>query len=62
MPASGMLSRRLILAILDTAFAPVGRGWAQGGSRQIIRFIVPFTAGTGPDLLARILGEELKQR
>jgi tripartite-type tricarboxylate transporter receptor subunit TctC len=62
MPTSGMLSRRLILAILAAASAPVGRGWAQGGPRQIIRFIVPFTAGTGPDLLSRILGEELRQR
>jgi len=56
-----MLSRRVALGVLAAAFAPAGRGWAQG-SRQVIRFIVPFTAGTGPDLLARILGEELRQR
>jgi tripartite-type tricarboxylate transporter receptor subunit TctC len=62
MSRSGMFSRRMVLGILATAFAPVGRGFAQGGSRQVIRFIVPFTAGTGPDLLARILGEELRRR
>ena len=56
-----MLSRRVVLGIMASAFAPAGRAWAQG-SRQVIRFIVPFTAGTGPDLLARILGEELRQR
>jgi tripartite-type tricarboxylate transporter receptor subunit TctC len=56
-----MLSRRAVLGILAAAFAPAGRGFAQG-SRQVIRFIVPFTPGTGPDLLARILGEELRQR
>jgi tripartite-type tricarboxylate transporter receptor subunit TctC len=31
-------------------------------AQQLVRIIVPFTAGTGPDLLARILGEELRQR
>jgi len=59
MPASGMFSRRTMLGILATA--PVRQGWAQG-SRQVIRFIVPFTPGTGPDLQARILGEELRRR
>lgn len=58
---NSMLSRRVVLGIMASAFASTGQSWAQG-SRQIIRFIVPFTAGTGPDLLARILGEELKQR
>jgi len=42
------------------AAAPIGRSWAQG--QQVIRLIVPFTVGTGPDLLARILTEELKER
>lgn len=48
-----------MLAILAASVAPVGRSWAQG---QVVRLIVPFTVGTGPDLLARILGEELQQR
>jgi len=57
-----MFSRRMVLGTLATVFAPAGRAWAQGAPRQVIRFIVPFTPGTGPDLLARILGEELRQR
>src|SRR3954462_10894122 len=35
---------------------------AYGQSQQPIRLNVPFSPGTGPDLLARILGEELRQR
>jgi len=50
----------MMLGLFASAFAPGGRAWAQG-SRQVIKLIVPFTAGTGPDLLARILGEELRQ-
>jgi tripartite-type tricarboxylate transporter receptor subunit TctC len=51
-----------MLGMLAMAFAPMRQGLAQGQSQQTIRFNVPFTAGTGPDLLARILGEELRQR
>src|SRR3954465_15795608 len=60
MPASCMPSRRTMLATADMAFVPVGQSLAQ--SQQTIHLNVPFTAGTGPDLLARILGEELRQR
>jgi tripartite-type tricarboxylate transporter receptor subunit TctC len=49
-----------MLGILAAAFAPMSQSLAQ--SQQVIRFNVPYTAGTGPDLLARILGEELRQR
>ena len=35
---------------------------AQGLSDRNIFLVVPFTAGTGPDILARVLGEELRQR
>jgi tripartite-type tricarboxylate transporter receptor subunit TctC len=62
MPASCTHSRRTMLGILAMAFAPMTQSLAQGQSQQTIRFNVPFTAGTGPDLLARILGEELRQR
>jgi tripartite-type tricarboxylate transporter receptor subunit TctC len=62
MPASCMHSRRTALGIIATGFLPMRRGLAQGQSQQTIRLNVPFTAGTGPDLLARILGEELRQR
>ena len=60
MPARATHSRRTMLGMLATAFAPMRQSLAQ--SQQTIRLNVPFTAGTGPDLLARILGEELRQR
>jgi tripartite-type tricarboxylate transporter receptor subunit TctC len=53
-------SRRTMLAMLAAAVAPIGQSLAQ--SQQTIHLNVPFTAGTGPDLLARLLGEELRQR
>src|SRR4030081_3577284 len=53
-------SRRTMLGILALACAPMRQRLAQ--SQQTIHLNVPFTAGTGPDLLARILGEELRQR
>src|SRR3954468_9781253 len=53
-------SRRALLALLATALGS-SRGLAQS-PHQTIHLFVPFTAGTGPDLLARILGEELRQR
>jgi tripartite-type tricarboxylate transporter receptor subunit TctC len=51
-----------MLGILASAFVLRGQSLAQGQSQQTIRLNVPFTAGTGPDLLARILSEELRQR
>ena len=62
MPARCTHSRRTVLGILAMAFAPMRPGLAQGQSQQTIRLNVPFSPGTGPDLLARILGEELRQR
>src|SRR5947199_5867171 len=53
-------SRRTMLGLLAAAFG-TSRGLAQS-PHQTIHLFVPFTAGTGPDLLARILGEELRQR
>lgn len=41
--------------------ATMGRAGAQGLSDRTIVLAVPFTPGTGPDTLARILGEELRQ-
>src|ERR1700710_2362880 len=60
MPARATHSRRTVLGILATASTSIRQSLAQ--SQQTIRLNVPFTAGTGPDLLARILGEELRQR
>jgi len=60
MHAGSSYSRRMIVGVLVAAATPAGRSWAQG--HQIIRLIVPFTPGTGPDLLARIMGEEMRKR
>jgi tripartite-type tricarboxylate transporter receptor subunit TctC len=60
--ASRTHSRRTVLGILATAFSAMTPGLAQGQSQQTIRLNVPFSPGTGPDLLARILSEELRQR
>jgi len=62
MPSNRTHSRRTMLGILATAIAPIRQSLAQGQQQQTIRLNVPFTAGTGPDLLARILAEELRQR
>jgi tripartite-type tricarboxylate transporter receptor subunit TctC len=62
MSASCTPSRRAVLGILAAGFAPIRQGVAQGQQQQTIRLNVPFSPGTGPDLLARILGEELRQR
>ena len=58
------MARRGFLAALtstvsSTAVRPI---WAQGLSERPIFIVVPFTAGTGIDILARTLGEELRQR
>lgn len=53
-------TRRTALGIL--ALAPMMPSLVQAQSQQTIRLNVPFTPGTGPDLLARILAEELRQR
>ena len=57
-----MHSRRTVLGTLALAFSQVTPSLAQAQSQQTIRLNVPFSPGTGPDLLARILGEELRQR
>jgi tripartite-type tricarboxylate transporter receptor subunit TctC len=57
-----MHSRRTVLGLMAMVVAPVTQGVAVAQSHQTIRLGVPFTAGTGPDVLARIFGEELKQR
>ena len=62
MLASRTHSRRTVLGMLAMALAAMKPGLALGQSQPTIRLNVPFSAGTGPDLLARILGEELRQR
>jgi tripartite-type tricarboxylate transporter receptor subunit TctC len=56
------LSRRTLLAALAMSAAAPGLTQAQGLSDRNIFIIVPFTPGSGPDVLARIVGEELRKR
>jgi tripartite-type tricarboxylate transporter receptor subunit TctC len=56
------LSRRSLLAALAMSAAAPGLTQAQGLSDRNIFIIVPFTPGSGPDVLARIVGEELRKR
>jgi tripartite-type tricarboxylate transporter receptor subunit TctC len=53
-------SRRTLLGMLAAALT--ARPALAQSPHHPIHLFVPFTAGTGPDLLARILGEELRQR
>lgn len=57
-----VISRRSLLAALALSAAAPGLGQAQGLSNRNIFIIVPFTPGSGPDVLARIVGEELRKR
>ena len=54
--------RRLLLgALASAAVAPVT--WAQGTARQTpVRLLVPFTPGTGIDLIARQISSHLSER
>lgn len=62
MPCPALTTRRLSAALIFVASSlsglPAGAqpDWPQG---QAIRFIVPFTAGSGTDIVARLLGEKL---
>lgn len=57
----GRWRRGLAALVLAAVLAPAA-SLAQGISDRTITLNVPFTAGTGPDSLARLLGEELRQR
>jgi tripartite-type tricarboxylate transporter receptor subunit TctC len=61
-----MSSRRRAVLIASTALTVLLSvaltTYAQTYPTKPIRFIVPFTAGTGPDILARTLGEAMAKR
>jgi tripartite-type tricarboxylate transporter receptor subunit TctC len=58
-----MARRGFFAALAATAFSAIATPMgAQGLSERLIVIVVPFTAGTGIDILARTLGEELRQR
>lgn len=47
-------------AIVTTLVVPQQRVWAQDEyPKQAIKFLVPFTAGSGTDVIARTVGEQL---
>lgn len=54
--------RALAALVLAAAALLPASAQAQRLSERPISMIVPFTPGTGPDSLARVVGEELKQR
>jgi tripartite-type tricarboxylate transporter receptor subunit TctC len=51
----------LWLALLVSAAMP-GPATAQGLSNRPITIVVPYSPGTGPDVMARTVGEELQKR
>jgi len=51
-----------VIAAATASLAVALTASAQTYPDRPIRFIVPFTAGTGPDILARTLGEALAKR
>ena len=52
----------LTVAVLSAACLWPIKGRAQGLSDRTITIVAPFTAGTGIDILARVVAEELQQR
>src|SRR5882724_7005327 len=50
------------LAAIGVTVALLGSAAAQVPGGRAITMIVPYTPGSGPDILARIIGEELQNR
>lgn len=53
------VTRRLLVAAALTACAFTGVAHAQAWPAKPIRFIVPFTAGSGTDIIARAVGDTM---
>jgi tripartite-type tricarboxylate transporter receptor subunit TctC len=67
-PASMAGTKRLalwwikLLVVLVTSAALPGSAVAQGLSNRTITIVVPYTPGTGPDVVARTIADELQKR
>ena len=59
--AANRWSARLAAAVL-VALAIASSDAAAQQAARTITIVVPFTPGTGPDILARLIGEEIQQR
>ena len=53
------LSRRTLLTVGAAALFIPADAWAQPYPSRIIRIIVPFAAGGGSDIVARLVGDRL---
>ena len=56
------IHRRTLLAVAASAvvsFASGGQAWAQAYPSQTVRIVVPFSAGSSTDILARIVADKL---
>jgi tripartite-type tricarboxylate transporter receptor subunit TctC len=59
------LNRRIMLGVAACAalgFGMGGQAWAQAYPNQAVRIVVPFSAGSATDILARIVGDKLSQK
>src|SRR6266478_1495469 len=56
-----MLRIGILLAALST-WLPSAAAWAQDYPNRRVAMVVPFPAGSGPDVYARIIGEKLAPR
>src|SRR6059058_5103461 len=53
------IRRRQFVALAAASALPTARAQAEWPRAQPIKFIVPFTPGSGTDIIARVVGEKL---